>query len=544
MKIPREYQKNIFDSIIKNGNTLVVLPTGMGKTLIALMLIDYELKEIKKMRKEIKNKTINEGIENTSSDSNPICVFVSPTKPLVKQHVETIKKELNVDAFEVSGSINKQKRKEIYNKANVIVATPQTIQNDIKTGILNPNNIILLIVDEAHRTVGKYAYTYICEKSKHALIVGLTASPGGKSSRINEVMKNLNIQNIEIRKKTDIDVKPYTHQTKIRWIKLNLTPTYILISNLLKNMLNDHIIKLKKMIGVNAPVAHKAQFIKLREKILQIKSNIKYPAIVEYTIILHLNHMIELTETQSIYALLEYIKNIKSKTSKSAKMIFKDERMKKIEQYTESEELHPKTKKLLEIVKNEIKEGRKGIIFVQYRDQIFHIVDLLKKEGFKVKPFIGKRKGVTKKDQEQTMEEFRSGNLDMLIASSIGEEGLDIPSVDVVIFYEPIPSEIRSIQRRGRTGRFENGNVIILITNDTRDAYYYWASVKKEKQMYKILERMKNRNKIRVLSDKNETKSKIDKGKNDMQQNVKTEKDKVKKKDKKKIVQSKILDFK
>ena len=52
-----------------------------------------------------------------------------------------------------------------------------------------------------------------------------------------------------------------------------------------------------------------------------------------------------------------------------------------------------------------------------------------------------------------------SSSTSSLVATSIAEEGLDIPEVDLVVFYEPIPSEIRYIQRRGRTGRKTAGNV-------------------------------------------------------------------------------------
>jgi len=78
--------------------------------------------------------------------------------------------------------------------------------------------------------------------------------------------------------------------------------------------------------------------------------------------------------------------------------------------------------------------------------------------------------------QKQIIEDFRSGKFNILVASSIGEEGLDIPSVDVVVFYEPIPNEIRNIQRRGRTGRFRTGEIYILVTKATKDEVYFFVS--------------------------------------------------------------------
>jgi Fanconi anemia group M protein len=131
--------------------------------------------------------------------------------------------------------------------------------------------------------------------------------------------------------------------------------------------------------------------------------------------------------------------------------------------------------------------GKKIILFVQYRDQINRLKDVLDQNGHKSRIFVGKRDGFTRKNQEETMDAFRKDDFNILIASSIGEEGLDIPAVDSVIFYEPIPSEIRSIQRRGRAGRFKDGSVYVLMTRATRDEYYYWASKKREQKMKEIL---------------------------------------------------------
>jgi Fanconi anemia group M protein len=81
------------------------------------------------------------------------------------------------------------------------------------------------------------------------------------------------------------------------------------------------------------------------------------------------------------------------------------------------------------------------------------------------------------------IENFESENFSCLIATSVGEEGLDIPEVDLVIFYEPIPSAIRTVQRRGRTGRQKEGRVITLITKNTRDESYRWVAHHKEKRI-------------------------------------------------------------
>jgi Fanconi anemia group M protein len=91
------------------------------------------------------------------------------------------------------------------------------------------------------------------------------------------------------------------------------------------------------------------------------------------------------------------------------------------------------------------------------------------------------------------LERFKNNEFNVLVMSSVGEEGLDIPAVDKVIFYEPVPSAIRTIQRRGRTGRQSKGEVIVLVTKGTRDEGYRWSAFHKENRMQKIMNDLKMR---------------------------------------------------
>lgn len=473
--VPRAYQLAIFNSIMNRGNTLVVLPTGLGKTLIALLVIK---EKIKKGR----------------------CIFLTPTKPLAKQHFETIKETLELsdkNVSLVSGEIKPEKRKELYS-TDIIVSTPQTIQNDLEKGVLEARNISLVVFDEAHRSVGNYAYTYIAEKLMEndsedgkiisPLYLALTASPGGKKERIKEVMDALKIANIEIRSATDSDVEPYVQKAKMSWVTIELTPHFKELKNELDKLTSKYAQRLGSM-GFPPPIRNKGAFLQLRDKILNIQSSIKYPALVQYSILLHLLHMTELLETQGIYPLREYLIKLAEKTSKSAGILLHDPGIDKIQELAKKDEDHPKLGALLEKIKN--LAGKRMIVFVQYRAQISRIEKYLIENGISAKQFVGKKDGITRKIQEQTIAEFREGKFDVLVASSIGEEGLDIPSVDCVIFYEPVPSEIRSIQRRGRAARLKEGEIIILITKGTRDESYFYASRNREKQMKNILHSMK-----------------------------------------------------
>jgi len=99
--------------------------------------------------------------------------------------------------------------------------------------------------------------------------------------------------------------------------------------------------------------------------------------------------------------------------------------------------------------------------------------------------------GLSQSEQVQILKDFREAKFNVLVTTSIGEEGLHVPDVDHVIFYEAVPSEIRLIQRRGRTGRTRPGKMTVLMSEGTIDEAYYWSSKRKEQQMQRILETVK-----------------------------------------------------
>jgi ERCC4-related helicase len=463
--IPRAYQLAMYNSVVQHGNTLVVLPTGLGKTLIALMLVRDRMKKGR-------------------------CLFLTPTKPLAKQHFDSIIGTLELSEKNVAlvtGETAPAKRKEQY-LTDIVISTPQTIKNDLENGTLEPR-FSLVVFDECHRAVGDYAYTFVAEKlhGDDTLFLGLTASPGGRMDRIREVMGALRIDNVEIRSHDDPDVSPYVQKSVVSWVPVDLSDHFRAIKKELDSMTARHAQKLAGM-GFPPPLKHKGQFMALRQRILNIPHAIKYPALVQYSILLHLLHMTELLETQGVYPLRAYMDKLGEKESKSAKLLLNEEGFARVRKLCEKDEDHPKMPVLVDTVKK--LAGQKLIVFVQYRAQISRIETVLRENGITARMFVGKKDGVTKKMQEETIADFREGKFDVLVASSIGEEGLDIPAVDTVIFYEPVPSEIRSIQRRGRAARLKEGHVVVLMTKGTRDEFYYHAANNKEKKMKRILSGM------------------------------------------------------
>lgn len=460
---PRTYQAQIIDSIKKNGNTLVVLPTGLGKTLIALSLIE---------------KTISDGGN---------ALFLTPTKPLARQHSVSIKNILSVgekDMSLVTGEIAGKKRAELYS-SKIFVSTPQTIRNDIKNGTYPKEKTKFVVFDEAHRAVGDYAYVEIAQNMpQNCLFLALTASPGGDKARIKEVLENLRIKNIEIRTEFDPDVMPFMKTMEKNWVQVDLSPKLKEADAILSSLIHFYSQKLSSSF-MKPPTTSKQQFMLYGQRLRALKHPMKYSLLSYYYSLLHLLHMQELLQTQGPHPFLLYLNKLNAHDSRSARAITKSTEIAKMKQIAMSAGDHPKTEKLLQLLSS--MQGRKIILFVQYRDQINRIKEVLDQKGYKSRIFVGKRDGFTRKNQEETMDAFRKDEFNILIASSIGEEGLDIPAVDSVIFFEPIPSEIRSIQRRGRAGRFKDGSVYVLMTRATRDEYYYWASRKREQKMREVL---------------------------------------------------------
>jgi Fanconi anemia group M protein len=203
--------------------------------------------------------------------------------------------------------------------------------------------------------------------------------------------------------------------------------------------------------------------------------------------------VLELLETQGIEALTKFITKVKAREeSKAQQRLLNDVRFKEIEEKLKSCAEHPKIARLVQMIK-ERPAGEKFIVFSQYRDQVQVLHEAMQKEGLRSKPFMGKKDGFTQKEQAKTIEDFRKNEFDILVSTSIGEEGLDIPSVDNVVFYEPVPSEIRSIQRRGRAGRAKLGRMFGLIATGTRDQAFFWSAKKREEKMKRIVKKMSGR---------------------------------------------------
>ncbi|MDW0149264.1 MAG: helicase-related protein [Nitrososphaeraceae archaeon] len=503
----RLYQNIIFNSS-KDKNSLIVLPTSLGKTVISALICAEILYNYKQNR----------------------ILIMAPTRPLVLQHLlsfSSFLKVLDDQKILVTGKISPSTRKMIWDNKTIklIFATPEVIRNDLNESRLNLKDFGLIVFDEAHRAIKDYAYTLISKKymeqSPNPLIVAMTASPGSDKNRIQQICNNLYIEHIEYRNEEDADVKPYVNPIELKWEFVELSEKYRQIILLFKSMLQE---KLRWLIfrGLikknNIDYVFKRDLLELAE-ILQ--RNLKftlneekgplYLALLNQSAALSLMYCIELIESQGPFSLKTFIKRMESSEGKAHSLILKDPRMKDIFKLLENVTEHPKLIYILNLCKKEKLDTSANkdpnvllndsmssqiLIFSHYRDTATHIVDELNKTGIKSFRFVGQSTrnndiGMKQNEQSVILDSFRKKEFNVLVATSIAEEGLDIPEVKLVIFYEPVASEIRHIQRKGRTGRKSSGNVIILAAKDTVDMRILFANKRRIEKMKTIFNTMK-----------------------------------------------------
>tara|TARA_Y100001980_G_C14556690_1_gene349406 strand:- start:17848 stop:19629 length:1782 start_codon:yes stop_codon:yes gene_type:complete len=492
----RAFQLKALDSIL-SSSTLLVLPTGSGKTPIEFMAIAEKL------------------AENPSKKA----LLIAPTNPLLSQHFNDANMILNIPTESivmVNGGINWEKRAEMMKNAKLVLATPQVIRNDVIRGSINLTDYCFLVIDEAHHATGKHAMSQVAElylkDSDGESILGATASPGSTEKAIVNLSEKLNIKNIFSMERSNPLISPYTSELESKFIILELPLKIIQLAEPLKKWLDEMVGKLQRMgvylhkgvittAGLNDAM-RRSQFL------IDRKSQHGWNSIKLAADSIRVLQIINLLTTQGIASTRNYMRRTINQYEKGEKKLSRIIQRKEFinlkNEIFDMQEIHNKIQKVRELVLEQLEINAKSriIVFASLRDSVRSIsIALNGINQINSVPFIGQSSregddGMSQKKQMSTLNEFRNGKLNVLVATSVGEEGLDIPSADRVIFFEPVASEIRTIQRRGRTGRYRDGFVFVLISKDTKDEGIRFASAAKERRMHKTLNRVKYQRKL------------------------------------------------
>ncbi|WP_267161242.1 DEAD/DEAH box helicase [Halovenus salina] len=488
----REYQTTLADRAL-DTHTLVCLPTGLGKTTVSLLVTAHRL-----------------------SQAGGKSLLLAPTKPLVTQHADFYREALEIPDDEIvvfTGEVRPDDRASLWEDARIVIATPQVVENDLVGNRVSLADVTHCTFDECHRATGNYAYNYIAERyhddADDPLVTGMSASPGDDEEAILQVCDNLGIGNVEVMTEDDADVARYTHETEVEWKRIELPETVEEIRDAIEAVVEDRMQQLVEIGVTNStnPSVSEREIQKIQGKVQQLMNSddsAGYEGMSVLAEVRKLRTALTYVETQSVESFRRYMDRQReaarsSGASKADQRMVSDPNVKKAVRLAEEhDDLHPKFRRARMLIAETlgINGGDRVIVFTESRDTAETLTDFLG-EHFSVARFVGQSDtdgsdGMTQTEQQDTLEQFRAGEFEVLVSTSVAEEGLDVPEVDLVLFYEPVPTAIRSIQRKGRTGRQTEGRVAVLLAEDTRDEAYFWKARQDEKKMEDELRLLKN----------------------------------------------------
>ncbi|WP_336325725.1 DEAD/DEAH box helicase [Halovenus sp. HT40] len=488
----RAYQTTLADRAAEE-HSLVCLPTGLGKTAVSLLVTADRLSSV-----------------------GGKSLLLAPTKPLVSQHAEFYREGLEIPDDEIvvfTGDVRPDDRAELWEDARIIIATPQVVENDLVGNRISLAAVTHCTFDECHRATGDYAYNYIAERyhedAENPLVTAMSASPGDDEEAILEICSNLGVYNVEVMTESDADVSEYTHETTVNWERLELPHEITEIRDLVQEVIKDRLVELKDLgvTGKTAPDVSEREIQKIQGRLQQLMDgddSAGYEGMSYLAEVRKLRTAMTYIETQSVESFRRYMDRQQeaarsSGASKADQRMVSDPNIKMaIRKSEEYDDLHPKFRRARMLIAETlgINDGERVIVFTESRDTAEALTDFLD-DHFTAERFVGQSDtdgsdGMTQNEQQDTLDRFRAGEFEVLVSTSVAEEGLDVPEVDLVLFYEPVPTAIRAIQRKGRTGRQTEGAVTVLLAEDTRDEAYFWKARQDQKQMKKELRALKS----------------------------------------------------
>lgn len=518
----RKYQLSISRTAIMH-DTLVSLPTGLGKTLIAsvVMYNFYRWFPTGKV------------------------VFLAPTRPLVTQQIEACFNIMGIpetDTAEMSGRNKQENRERLWKSRRCFFCTPQTFEKDLEDGRCDAKLVTCLVLDEAHKATGSYAYVNVVNQllSKGAKfrLLGLSATPGKDLKSIKKVIETLKISKIEARVEDDDEVKPYTHDKQLEIIKIDISSAAEAVDKLLEKIILPRLQQLRESNQMGSYRGSDSRITAYNLlTCMQARQKLGDNSMIHHFLVIQslLRARDALREAGIGLArtrLLQFVKDHGNRGLGSAiakedaflhlwRMIVKAQDSGESFSQDTAEDLkmnNAKLQKLDEILhehfarSNAIGNSSRAIVFSQWRDSVEEIVHVLKKSTL-IKPskFVGqgsgsssslsanneikqknaKSTGMNQKEQQHVIQKFKSGIFNCLVCTCIGEEGLDIGSVDLIVNFDCLRSPIRMVQRTGRTGRKRKGRVVCLVSKGQEERKLE-NSEQATKMLWKALSNPKN----------------------------------------------------
>ena len=506
----RDYQFSIVATGLYH-NMLVALPTGLGKTFIAATIMMNWFRWTKSAQ----------------------IVFVAPTRPLVSQQVKACFEIAGIPRSAttmLTGTTPPGLRTEEWQTKRVFFMTPQTLINDLKSGICDPKRLVLIVVDEAHRATGNYAYvevvTFVKRFNSSFRILALTATPGSSIESVQEVINGLGISRIEIRTEESLDIRQYVHLRKTETVLFDNSEEMSMVMELFSKALQPAVDKIcslnaywnkdpMNLTPYGCTQARQKWFVSDAGR--KAHPGVKNMVMSIFSLLAKLSHAIELLKFHGIGPFFQKVLAFRNDIHAGGKKGDKysneinssppfQQVMSRVQIWINSADFigHPKLEYLQRVVLNHFLDAGEGrgaadpsstrvMVFAHFRHSAEEIARVLKRNEPMIRPhvFVGQSAvkdsdGMDQKMQLEIIKKFKSGVYNTLVATSIGEEGLDIGEVDLIICYDASASPIRMLQRMGRTGRKRTGNIVVTLMRGKEENNFIKAKDNYEKMQTEI----------------------------------------------------------
>ncbi len=444
------------------GNVGLTADTGTGKTIMAFLVFEA---------------------------LNLRTLFVTPTVILTRQHGDLYRKVSGKEANVLYG----QKKQRDWETGNLVIATPHVFMADRAKGLINENSFDFLIVDESHKGQGFYPYVPIAKlfKTQGKKILSLSASPGTSYEEIAEMEKIYGLKNW-------VTAEIETPEKKHRYIKTIVSPELKEAESCLKKLSFaalkqlDRVFKETKnqkifTLDEDNPFLTQADSDKLSKIIDTLPTPEFYIAKSLFAKQYKLTYAYRLLLTEGYYSFLDYFENsLLSDKSKAAKAILEEVEFKKLYQLIKNiKTQHPKEEALYGLIREMMWRNKSMLVFVASKKTARYLATMFSNLGYKSDVLLG---GAHKslKEQARVIEEFSQQKIRIIFATSVVEEGLSLPEIDVVVHYNQPTTGIARLQRGGRTGRFREGLVVFIVMDINYENALYFATLAKLKKMQQI----------------------------------------------------------
>ncbi|CAG9466830.1 unnamed protein product [Pedinophyceae sp. YPF-701] len=480
---PREYQVALVREALFQ-NTLVCLPTGLGKTHVAaaVMYNFYRWFPGGKV------------------------VFLAPTKPLVAQQMQACRASTGIPESamrELTGAVSKSERVQLWRSSRVLFLTPQTFDNDCECAVCPTDEVVCVVVDECHRCTtakapGVKGLGQLLRFNPKVRVLGLTATPGDTHAAVRAVISHLRISRVEFRSEGDADVRQYFHEKSHEKVVVEDTDQRGPLKALLGRVVARQCQAFNRDAGTElfADLGPDGGGAVPQCNISRVKRSMdgaELPPVERARLERRLGGIRALCNAYDILGSFSFgqaLKALESGVHGSAVRteLGRDadyqEVHRALSELTLSNADIPKGRVLIEVLLEHLATHRaagdvpnRALVFTSFRESVAELCALLEREGRGVllpQGFIGQgdgsarlaQKGMSRAEQAAALDAFRAGRCNVLVATCVAEEGLDIPNVDLVVCYDTASSGTRRAQRAGRTGRHAAGRVVYLLSQD------------------------------------------------------------------------------